>query len=34
MWTAGGPLEPATALTADALFAQLRPHGRLLREPP
>jgi uncharacterized protein (TIGR02117 family) len=40
MWTAGVlaaagvPLQPATALTADALFAQLRPHGRLLREPP
>lgn len=40
IWTAdvlaaaGVPLQPATALTADALFAQLRPHGRLLREPP
>jgi len=31
---AGVPLRPASALTADALFAQLRPHGRLVREPP
>jgi len=31
---AGVPLRPASALTADSLFAQLRPHGRLLREPP
>lgn len=40
VWTAGVlaaagvPLRPAAALTADALFAQLRPHGRVLREPP
>jgi uncharacterized protein (TIGR02117 family) len=40
VWTAGVlaaagvPLRPASALTADALFAQLRPHGRVLREPP
>lgn len=40
VWTAdvlaagGVPLQPASALTADALFAQLRPHGRVLREPP
>lgn len=31
---AGVPLQPRTALTANALFAQLRPHGRVLREPP
>lgn len=40
VWTAGVlaaagmPLRPATAITADSLFAQLRPHGRVLREPP
>lgn len=40
VWTAGVlaaagvPLRPAAALTADALFAQLRPYGRVLREPP
>lgn len=40
VWTAellaaaGMPLRPRTALTANALFAQLRPHGRVLREPP
>lgn len=40
VWTAGVlaaagvPMRPAAALTADALFAQLRPHGRVLREPP
>ncbi|HRP25831.1 DUF2459 domain-containing protein [Thauera sp.] len=30
----GVPLRPRTALTANALFAQLRPHGRVLRDPP
>ncbi|HSJ96078.1 MAG TPA: DUF2459 domain-containing protein, partial [Myxococcota bacterium] len=40
VWTAGVlaaagvPLRPAATLTADALFVQLRPHGRVLREPP
>ena len=31
---AGVPLRPAAALSAGALFAQLRPHGRVLRAPP
>jgi len=40
VWTAGVltaagvPLRPTVALTADALFAQLRPHARVVREPP
>jgi uncharacterized protein (TIGR02117 family) len=40
VWTAGVlaaagvPLRPTGALTADSLFAQLRPHGRVVREPP
>lgn len=39
VWTArvlraaGLPAEPSGAITADALFAQLRAHGRVLREP-
>jgi uncharacterized protein (TIGR02117 family) len=31
---AGVPLSPASALTAGALFRQLRAHGSVLREPP
>lgn len=40
VWTAsvlaaaGVPLQPAAAITADALFAQVLPHGRVLRAPP
>ncbi|GMV44893.1 MAG: hypothetical protein AMXMBFR66_02910 [Pseudomonadota bacterium] len=40
VWTAsvlavaGVPMRPATALTAEALFAQVSPHGRVLRAPP
>ncbi len=40
VWTAGVlaaagvPVRPRTAFTANALFAQLRPYGRVVREPP